>query len=329
MSVICVNSTVPARRAMQQDAVLSPLHHWGYVPGANDMALAHRLNRFEITLRARLGGVDPWVLWRTWRGLARGARAVFLVTQPDLLRALPWLRRRFPDRRLVAWIWMDWEVDLHLDALRACDHVLCLTPGAQSRLAATGLGARASFVLWGAAPDYYQTTDRREPDADVLIAGITGRDTALLQAGIDLGRYRVCLSRFAARPLRTGPREILVDLDTQAGLLAAQQRCRVAWIPTLAQDRYPSGLTNLVESLLGGMAVVVPRETRIPEPYLTLPGVFRHRAGDAVDFLRQTDAALSFARQPGARELIARAAAAALAGADLRATVRQGLGLPG
>lgn len=329
MSVICVNSTVPARRAMQRDGALSPLHHWGYIPTAHDLALAHRLNRIEITLRARLGGLDPWVWWRTWRGLARGAQAVFLVTQPDLLPALPWLRRRFPDRRIVAWTWMDWEVDRHLAALRACDHVLCLTPGARARLENAGLGARATFVVWGADPTYYQMAARREPEADVLIAGITQRDLALLQSGIDAGRYRICLSRTAARPLRAGPRETLVDLDTRAGLLAAQQRCRVAWIPTHAPDRYPSGLTNLVESLLGGMAAVVTAETRIPEPYLVLPGVFRHRAGDAADFLLQTEAALALARRPGARDHIARAAAAALDGSALRATVRAALGLSG
>jgi hypothetical protein len=90
---VCINSTVPFRKGMRRDGSMSPIHNWGYRPGAQDVLLAHRINRAEITLRARIGGLDPRVLLQTLWHLWRGAAGVYAVTQPDIWQALPLLRR--------------------------------------------------------------------------------------------------------------------------------------------------------------------------------------------------------------------------------------------
>lgn len=330
MKIICVNSTVPVRRRMRRDGRISPLHYWGYAPAESDVLLAHRVNRVEITLRHRLGGLDPWVFVRTCWHLLRGAEGVFLATQPDLWQVLPWLKRWFPRRRFVVWVWMDWEVDRHLARLRGCDLVLCATPGAKQRLDAAGLADRASYVVWGCDPGYYQHGEALSADTDALIAGLTNRDTALLQHGLTLARFSVLVTREAARVLgraADSPPGRLLEVETEDDMRRAYQRCRVTWIPIKADDPYMSGLTNLIESLLCGTAVVLSDATRIPADYLALPGVFLHRTGDATDFIARTEAALAFMHAPGARARIAAAAAAVLNGRTLQQTVRRAFGL--
>lgn len=333
VSIVCVNSTLPVRRAMARDGRASPLHHWGYAPGPDDIPLAHRLNRFEITLRARLGGLDLRVLTQTYRHLRRGASGVFLVTQPDLLAALPWLRRRFPQRRLVAWVWMDWEVDRHLARLAVCDHVLCLSPGAKRRLDECGLGTRASYVVWGCDPAHYRLATPPPVAHDVFVSGLTSRDRTLIHAALATGRYRALFAGASGHVLaptvaERGASFSLVEIDREEALARAYHSCHASWIPLLPGDPYMPGFTNLVESLLCGAAVVLSDCTRIPPAHLALPGVFVHRTGNSADFLRATDAALAFARAPGNRDRIAHAAAEVFNGRELALVARRALGLP-
>jgi len=331
MSVVCINSTVPVRRRMRSDGVISPLHHWGYAPRSSDAPLAHRVNRVEITLRAKLGGLDPNVLLATWWRLARGATGVYAVTQPDIWQALPLLRRLFPNRRFVTWAWMDWEVDRHLTALRACDHVLCLTPGAKRRLDAAGMNERASLAIWGCAPEHYRRNEEVRADTDVFIAGLTSRDTRLLAEGIALRRQTVLLAETTRTalgfPENCGEHVSAVNIRTETALIAAYRRCRVTWIPLRHNDPYPSGYTNLIESLLCGTAVVMGDTSPIPSEVLSLPGVFRYRTGSLEDFMRRTDEALAFMRDPAARGTIGEAAAKMLNGAALARMIREQLGV--
>jgi glycosyltransferase involved in cell wall biosynthesis len=332
MSIVCVNSTIPVRRKMRRDGHISPLHYWGYQPTATDVLLAHRINRVEITLRYRLGGIDPWTLARTYWYLARGARGLFLATQPDLWQALPWLKRRFPDRRFVAWVWTDWEVDRYLARLRPCDHVLCLTPGAKQRLDAAGMADRSSYVIWGCDPTHYRALPDMTTDTDVLIAGLTNRDTALLRHGLGLRRFSALVTRETIRVLALSAADQagcrVTSIETEEDMCRAYQRCRVTWIPIPVDDPYLSGVTNLIESLLCGTAVIMADRTRIPPDYLHLRGVFLYRTGDANDFIRATDEALAYMRTPSARESIRQTAAENLNGIALQATARQALGLP-
>lgn len=333
MSIIYVNSTLPVRRAMRRDGRASPLHFWGYEPQPGDVALAHRLNRAEITLRAKLGGLDLPILARTCWHLARGSDGVMLVTQPDLWAALPWLRRRFPAKRFVVWVWTDWEVDAHFASLAACNQVLCLTPQAKARLDARGLGDRATYVVWGCDPRHYQLADAPAADMEVFVSGLTQRDTALMHAALAARPRRTLLLDRAGEFAATLPAEVRTGLSaltvsTEAEMVSAYQRCRVCWIPLLREDRYLAGFTNLIESLLCGTAVVLSDCTRIPSEHLSLPGVFLHRTGDLADFQRATDAALEFSRAPGRRAQIIAAAAAVFHGRDLERTIRRAFGAP-
>lgn len=333
MSIVYVNSTLRARAAMRRDGLVSPIHYWGYRPTADDVVLGHRLNRVEITLRARLAGVDPSILVRTGWHLWRGAGGLYLVTQPDLWRALPFLRRRFPSRRLVTWAWMDWEVDRHFDGLQACDHVLCLTEGAKRRLDARGLGARSSLAIWGCEPAHYRLSAPVTVDTDVLIAGLTARDVDLIKRTLALGRFTAFLASGSRSALgldgRVGPAVTAAKIETEHDLVTAFHRCRVTWIPLQADDRYPSGYTNLIESLLCGTAVVIADSSSIPASVLSLPGVFRYRTGSVDDFTRRTDEALAFMRADGARAGVAATAAKHLDGAALARTIREQLQVEG
>jgi hypothetical protein len=332
MSIVYVNSTLRHRESfLRMGQPISPLHYWGYKPRAVDVSLQHRLNRVEITLRAKLGGIDPDLFLRTCWHLARGARGVYLVTQPDLWQLLPFLRKTFPSRRLVTWAWMDWEVDRHFARLRVCDHVLCLTVGAKRRLDELGFGARSSLAIWGTDPSYYKVAQPVVTDTDVVIAGLVSRDVPLMKEVLATRRYSVRVAERAYRELHLET-ECGVDIqvasfDTGEAMATAFRQSRVAWIPLLPADRYPSGYTNLVESLLCGTAVVIGDTSTIPEEVLSLPGVFRYRTGSRPDFARRTDDAIAFMRRAGARAAVEAAAAKRLDGAALVQTVCQQLGL--
>jgi len=321
MSIVYVNSTLPARRAMATDGSASPLHHWGYAPQPGDALLAHRLNRWEIQLRYRLGGLDPSVLAATLWHLARGATGTYVVSQPDLWQVFPLLKEMFPRRRLVSWAWMDWEVDQHRTQLQACDHVFCLTPGAKRRLDAAGMSARSNYVLWGCDPGYYRVGGPVPVTADVIVTGMSQRDTTLARAAFDQKRFRVLLTPAAARAVDRPALSTPVSNDTELRL--AYHRSRVCWILLRHDDRYPSGLTNLIESLLCGTAVVIADRTHIPESYLSLPGVFRYQTGNLADLLSRTEDALAWTCGSSARAQIAAAAAESLNGKALTAAIAQ------
>ena len=328
--IVCINSTVPVRRRMRHDGRITPLHYWGYAPGPNDVLLAHRINRVEITLRYKLGGLDPDVLLRTCWHLARGAAGVFVVTQPDIWQALPLLRRLFPRQRLVCWVWMDWEVDRYLNRLRVCDHVICATEGAKTRLDAAGMANRASFEIWGCDPQHYRLSLALPVDRDVIMVGLTNRDEAIMNAAIALNRYsiRATIATVKAIGAVTGndARIEVMRIETETDLVTAFHRSRVTWIPLKADEPYLSGITNVIESLLCGTAVVIGDTSRISEEVLRLPGVFRYRTGSLADFVRATDAALEYMRQSEARSDIAKAASQVLNGIRLGQTIRRSLG---
>ena len=102
------------------------------------------------------------------------------------------------------------------------------------------------------------------------------------------------------------------------------RRSGVSWIPLLPGDDYPTGYTNLAESLLAGTPVVISESSVLPSRVLALPGVYRYRTGDAPDFIAKTREALAArTAQPGMREAIRTAAAALLDGRALRERIEQ------
>lgn len=323
MSIVYVNSTVPPRRGMATDRRASPLHDWGYAPQPGDILLSHRLNRWEIHLRHRLGGLDPAVLTATLWRLRGGASGTYVVSQPDLCLAFPWLKELFPRRRLVTWVWMDWQVDQHQAQLQACDHVFCLTPGAKQRLDAVGMATRSSYVLWGCDPEYYREPEAVPTTADVIVCGMTERDAALAQSALDTQRFRVRLTPAAARAV--GRPEAATAIANDTDLRRAYHGSRVCWILLRAGDPNPSGLTNLIESLLCGTAVVIADNTVIPADYLSLPGIFRYRTHDLADLLARTDEAVAWMSHPHSRAHVAAAAAERLNGRALTAALARAL----
>lgn len=337
MSVVYVNSTLPGRRAMSADGVCSPVHLWGYAPGPGDRVLAHRLNRGEIHLRAKLGGFDPSlfasVLRELWVG---GKRALYLVTQPDLRAAIPLLTRLFPGLRVVTWAWTGREAREQFNRLRRCAHVLCLTEGAHAELLRLGMPpGRCAVALWGADPAFYARPAAPPATRDVLFFGLIDRDVDLVRAVAARADFSLAAPAATLEALRVTPTPRVETLPTPAtsgALVDMIHSARVAWVPLRPPPHGdPTGYTNVIEALLGGTAVVLADCSTIPRPVLTLPGVYLYRTGDA-DSLRDTTrralADIAAAGEGPFRTRVRAAAAPILDGRALAATIRRALEPP-
>lgn len=336
MGIIYVNSTLGVRRAMSADGKCSPVHCWGYQPGAEDRVHGHRINRWEIHLRARLGGLDPTVCAAVTRDLLLGGRRqLYLVTQPDGWALLPLWRRLFPDLRAVTWVWTPSEARTQLRRLRACTHVLCLTEGARAELVALGFPPeRCSVEFWGADPAFYARPSAPAPGHDVLFFGLIGRDVTTVRAASRAADFTVAAPAATLEALKTGVCPEIKHLPTPAtakALVDLIHTARVAWIPLLANNgEDPTGYTNLIESLLCGTAVVLSDNSTIPSTVLTLPGVYLYRTGDAEDLRSVTRRALDDISAEGDanfRRRVRDAAAPVLDARRLGQTIRRALGL--
>jgi hypothetical protein len=330
--VICVNSTLAGQAEFVRHGDISPIHGWGFRRAAGDAVLCHRLNRYEVVFRARMCGLDLRVLGAVLWRLLRGYRSVYLVTPPDLLVALPLLRRLFPRMRAVTWAWTEDDVMKHRARLTRCAHVFCLTEGALRGMQAEGIGDRASLEIWGADPDYYACAPAGalQPWCDVALLGQTLRDMDLAAAAIARGGLSVGVTARVAPALRAAlrgdaatARIVVKDAATHREVVEMFHRSRVTWIPLRAGDRTPSGYTNLAESLLCGTPAVIADSSILPQQVLALPGVFRYRVGDVASFLDCTRAAIDAGQRSGYRAGVRDAAVGLLDGRALRRRVEQ------
>jgi glycosyltransferase involved in cell wall biosynthesis len=327
--IICVNSTLAGQSALERDGIVSPLHQWGFYPEAQDVVLCHRLTRLGILMRAKLGGLDIRLLVQVMWKLLKGSRRIYLVTAPDLLPALPVLKRLFPRIRVVAWVWTAGDVEQHWRQWQACDHVFCLTEGALEVFRSRGQGERATLQYWGVDPGYYMTgaTDSRRDD--VALLGQSHRDFALALDAAALGGFRMVVTRHVRQAmLRTSASTTLPKQMTIAAagshrdVVELFRQSAVSWVPLFADDLNPTGYTNLAESLLSGTPVVIADNSVIPRRVLELPGVYRYHAGDAADLVEKTCTAIMNGRQrPETAAQIRSAAETLLGGHALRSSV--------
>lgn len=314
--LVCVNSTLAGRDLLAPGARLPSFHHWGHEPRACDVVLTHRLTRLGIRTRQALG-FDPWVLAGAWRACAHGVRHLYIVTQPDLLRALPLLAQRFRGLRAVTWVWVPEEVERWRAGLSRCRHVFALTQGALEALARLPRPPAASLECLGSDPAEY--APRGPATHDVAIVGLANRDGAVARAALGRGGFTAVATAATRAWLGDAPATTFVEAPTHAAAQAVLGSARAAWIPTHRGDIYPTGFTNLVDALLTGLPTVVSAASTIPRAALDLPGVHPYTPGDADDLVRATRAALA---DPVGEAAIRVAAARVLSHERLAASVR-------
>lgn len=332
MGIVVVNSTVNARRKMATDGAICPIHYWGYQHGGSDTLIGHRFNRWEIVLRSKIGGLDPRVVLQTVRALRSGAIGTYCVTQPDLLRAVPLLKRWFPHKPVVTWVWTREEAHGWFKLLKHADLILSLTDDALIALDQLGLATKSALGMWGAPPGFFdQSATGSDPAHDVMFFGLANRDTALVRELAHGREFSILTTRKAEPHLDLasipGHRVTVSSADKDREMVAAIHTARVALIPLKPGDLYPTGMTNLVEALLCGTSVVIPAASLIPAAALGLPGVQRYVAGDLQSFVAAIRAAVDDNRKPDRRSEIRRAAAKILNGAELNRRICSAFGM--
>lgn len=324
MAIVIVNSTLPVRRAMAPNGDFSPIHYWGYEPRPHDHLLSHKLNRYEIVFRHRVcGGTDLRLLVQTLWWLARGATGVYCVTHPDLMRAVPLLKKLFPSKSFVTWIWTPREVREYASSLRLCDHVFSLTDLGLKELKRLGLAGKCSLGIWGCSPEFYEAKVgvHYPPIYDLLFLGLISRDAELVKLLSAMNEFTIAATTQSIATLGATCRIREMPCNSRGDLIRTIQSARATLVPLKAGDREPTGLTNVIESLLCGTAVVISDCSVIPEQVLSLPGVYRYKAG-CVESCRQVIyRVLENAQHEGSRSAIKRAAAVVLNGQSLRADV--------
>jgi glycosyltransferase involved in cell wall biosynthesis len=321
---IIVNSTLATQRLLSPGEAPPPFHHWGLNPGSEDRLIGHSLGRWAIHMRRLFRGTDPSVARSVRAALAEGYRRIYLVTQPDLIRKLPSLRKAYPDVRIVTWAWVAKEVADWRDGLAACDRIFTLTPAAQAAAEAAFGKEKAELEVVGSDSGRYFLDD--QPRHDVGIVGLANRDAATTLKAIAASDFSIVATARTAAWLGQGsPRVRFVDAPGYLDAFKLVASCRVCWIPTHPGDLYPTGLTNLVDALLSGVSVVLSRTSPLPPQVLNLPGVHRYTPGDPEDLVRATREALSSGLH---RPQIRRAAAPVLDIRRLEEKLRTALRLP-
>lgn len=307
MGVVYINSTLQQKTPHPSGDELSPLHYWGYLPCPGDTFLRHRWNRYEIKLRYWLGGLDLLILLRVVFLLLAGRRRIYLVTQPDLIQAVPWLCRIFPSLKVVTWAWTAEEVRRWKPGLSCCRRVLCLSDAALAEMQKQGLGGLATIGIWGTDPEFYSGSMDDKPDDGVFFFGVANRDLATLQEAIRRAPFALNVTQRAAKSLPDLPREklrIVGSTATARELAAMLWKMRVIVVPLHPGDLYPTGFTNVTEGSLCGCAVVLADCSAIPGEALRGPGIFLYRAGDAGSLLETLEKALRISREEGFRQRV-------------------------
>lgn len=325
--ILCVNSTLAARKNMVKDDWASEFHDWGFQALEGDKIYCHRIARLPIVVRARIKGLDGEILCRVTARLLAGYRSLYLVTQPDLLIVLPLLKRICPRLQIVTWVWTAEEAIVWRKQLAPCHHIFCLTNDALEQLNAFGWQGRASLQLLGANPQSYAPSSA-PLDYDIAFLGITSRDMNVVRPVLQQGSFRVVTTQKGiSQSSQPDLKDFMTVLNpaTHSEMVNIFNRSKVSWIPLLPDKKETAGYTNMVESLLSGVPVVIADSSILPQAVLALPGVFLYRAGDADSFLEQTHVALEQGSPLPRRQQIREAAAQVLNGAVLSAAVNSHL----
>lgn len=269
--MIYVNSTLPAEQQNQGTQDVPPIHYWSYRPTANDLLVHHRSNRYEIRLRALLKSWDPVVFVKVFRALKKHQACMYLVTQPDLIGALPLLASKYSNRKFVTWTWMPSEVKKWNRALGACTHVLCLTEPALAAMKVAHPSVNSSLGYWEIEADYYRSRLKSTAvDVDVALVGRTRRDLDGVKGLLSDRAYSVGASARTSAQYE-GSLQIDKSDDDVVGLLGASAATLIYF---RGPTEEPLGYTNLVEALASGCAVAIPEDSTIPKQVLALPGIF-------------------------------------------------------
>lgn len=310
--IVYVNSTLGARKKLSLGEQPSLFHYWGFISERGDKFYSHSSTRFEVVLRHRIGGLDLPILRQVIRDFSRGYKSLYLVTQPDLLSALPFLKKLFPHVKIVTWVWMADEAVRHARSYRCCDHLFCLTQDAQDQLVKMGLADKCSLQILGADPNFYAEGAEPEIEYDACVVGLTDRDFQVVQQAMSSRDMRVATTQSVIHSAKGRARSedfIVTDAQSNRDVITMLRRSKVSWIPLLPGKSHPAGYTNLVESLLCGVPVVIADSSTIPEELLSLPGVWRYRAGDVNSFVENTRLAMEAGVRPDFREKVRSAAA--------------------
>jgi len=329
MSVIYINSTLQPKTPHPSGDELSPLHYWGYEPRPGDIRIRHRWNRYEIKLRYWCGGLDLWIFLRVFFLLLGGRRRIYLVTQPDLIQAVPFLCRIFPDLKVVSWAWTAEEVRRWKPGLSCCRKVFCLSDAALQEMEKQGLGNLATIGIWGADPDFYSGEFKGGEGEGVFFFGVANRDLDTLQRAIQQAPFPLCLTKRAAASLKKLPPEkmkMVGSTATARELVGELWKMRVVIVPLHPGDLYPTGFTNVTEGSLCGCAVVLADCSAIPSEALRGPGIFFYEAGNPQSLLQTIEKALRASREEGFRQRVREWAEKNLNGQKLEKDIIQSLG---
>lgn len=324
--IICVNSTLPTRDQLTSDGQSGGFHEWGLRPKTGDVIYAHDLTRFGVVGRSKISGLDIPILFKVLVQLVKGGKSLYLVTQPDLMIALPFLRRLFRSTPMITWAWSKEEVEENARSLAACSHVFCLTQGAVDEMNKRGLGEKASLQLMGGNPSYYQNVGQGEKQYDISFLGLTKRDVAVAEQAAKQAGYSIVSTKTAMKRVPGALADVnltVADPGTHRDMLAVHRQAKVGWIPLRPGEVEPAGYTNLVESLLTGVPIVISDSSILPEEILTLPGVYRYKAGSAGSLVEQTNAAMAYGEDAANREKIQAVSAQVLNGVALRENVEK------
>ena len=305
--IIYINSTLIAEEKYSEDGLFSPIHYWGYKPKDKDKFYGASQKPLDVILKAYITkGLDYGIITNVFRDLICGFSSIYLVSMPDLLGAIPYIKKIFPDTKVVTWAWLPEELTKYYFAYAECEHIFCLTELAFKKSQEMGFSSRASLQIWGTDPSYY---DRAliPAEFDVCLLGRVGRDTQIVAEATQKYPISICTTELVANRIKSPQlvsRFNIINTSTHQQVIKLLHKSRVAWIPLCAGNIYPTGYTNLIESLLCGTAVVIADSSTIPTSVLSLPGVYLYKTGCVESLLEQTQRALKDSNQTGFRNMI-------------------------
>lgn len=322
--IIYVNSTLVSERSYSEDGLFSPIHYWGYMPKENDRFYGASQQPLDILLRAYITkNIDYGIAIKVIRDLIYGFKSIYLVSMPDLLKAVPSIKKKFPDVKIVTWAWLPEELTSYYSAYAQCEHIFCLTELALKKCQEMGLNSKASLQIWGTDPSYYDC----EPvmaEFDVCLLGRVGRDIQIVAEAIQKYPFSLCTTELVANRIKN-PQLLskfnVINTSTHQQVIRLLYKSRVACIPLYAGNVYPTGYTNLIESLLCGTAVVIADSSTIPTSVISLPGVYLYKTGCVKSLIEKINNALKDSHQPCFRNMIKAQASELLNGNDLTESI--------
>jgi len=291
---IIVNSVLAFKSQCGEHSSLGRFDFWGWRPSKNDCLIMHRVERWAILVRYFLKGLDLPVCIKLFRALkTKKYQSVYIVTTPDVLRALPWFKKRFPSVKFAVWTWEIAGARGDCPHILSADAIFCLTEGGYhwiqnqvqqhkktDRTAAmpdvrlSVIGAQPIILQADANPRKYEVAlvgnnQRCIEDAIPALQDVRGRIVAASQ-------YR---DRIAGEVSDSDQRIDWVDGADFEACFDAFKSSEVSWIPLYLQEPNAHGYTGFAASLMCGASALIADSTVIPRHLLALPGAVAYQAG--------------------------------------------------